>query len=148
VPRRAYNCRMRVRDVMTDEVTTVEETATVGDALKLLQELEIRHLPVTRSGEVVGMLSDRDFRSLGLTLITDLERLDRLQAVLEAPVSGLMSGDVIRVNPESDLREVVDLMVDEKIGAVPVVDPDTGDLDGIVSYVDALKGMRELLEPE
>jgi len=139
---------MRVRDVMTDEVTTVEETATVGDALKLLQELEIRHLPVTRSGEVVGMLSDRDFRSLGLTLVTDLERLDRLQAVLEAPVSGLMSGDVIRVNPESDLREVVDLMVDEKIGAVPVVDPDTGDLDGIVSYVDALKGMRELLEPE
>ena len=133
---------------MTEDVTVLEETATVGEALRLLSDLEIRHLPVVRGREVVGMLSDRDLRSLGLSLVTDMERLDRVSALLSAPVSGLMTADVIRVHAETDLREVAELMIDEKIGAVPVVDPETGELSGIVSYVDAMRGMLRVLEPD
>ena len=114
---------------MTEEVTTVEETAPLGMAYSLL--------------------SDRDIRTLGISPPpADEESIERVQALLDEPVSSVMSSNVIRVSPETDLREVVDLMVGEKIGAVPVCDDATGDLLGILSYVDALAGMRELLEPE
>ena len=54
-----------------------------------------------------------------------------------------MSADVVKVYPETDLGEVIDRMLDEKVGAVPVVDADTGDLLGIVSYVDVLRALRD-----
>ncbi|MBW2464399.1 MAG: CBS domain-containing protein, partial [Deltaproteobacteria bacterium] len=42
--------------------------------------------------------------------------------------------------------EIIDLMVDEKVGAVPVVEGDSNDLVGLVSYVDVLRALRETLD--
>lgn len=130
---------------MTTDVTTIDETASVGEALSLLEELDIRHLPVVRDGEVVGMVSDRDIQGLGLKLIHDIESLDRMQSRLTTPVSQLMSGDLVSVDPSTDLRDIVELMIDEKIGAVPVVDEERGRLAGIVSYVDCLRVLLDVL---
>jgi acetoin utilization protein AcuB len=55
-----------------------------------------------------------------------------------------MTTDVISVNPETELEEVVDLMIEHKIGAVPVVEADSSKLVGIVSYIDALRAARDL----
>lgn len=44
-----------------------------------------------------------------------------------------------------DVVEAIDLMIEHRIGAVPVVEPGTGELLGIVSYVDALRAARDLL---
>jgi acetoin utilization protein AcuB len=52
---------------------------------------------------------------------------------------------VVTVNPESDVAEVIDLMIEHKIGAVPVVEADSTRLVGIVSYVDALRAARDLV---
>src|SRR5690606_3665292 len=101
-------------------VTTVDEDLTVGEALEIMEEKDIRHLPVVRGREVVGMLSDRDMRGLGVSLVSDVESLQRLQARLGAKVTSLMSSDVITVEPATDVREIVDLMLEEKISAVPV----------------------------
>ena len=54
---------------MTRDPVTVNERATIGEAWRLLAEESIRHLPVVRDGDVVGILSDRDFRSLGVSLV-------------------------------------------------------------------------------
>jgi len=59
----------------------------------------------------------------------------------DAPVADLMSSDVISVELETGIDEIIDLMIDEKVGAVPVVD-DRGVLVGIVSYVDLLNELR------
>ena len=138
---------MRAQDVMTEDVTTVEETAPLGMAYTLLSQLDIRHLPVVRGGsEVVGMLSDRDMRTLGISPPpADVESIERVQALLDEPVSSVMSSDVIRVSPETDLRDVVDLMVENKIGAVPVVEAGSSKLIGIVSYVDVLNAARDAM---
>src|SRR5262245_29255713 len=53
---------MRVRDIMTKEVETVPPTATVHEAWSLMREKRIRHLVVTKDGNVVGVVSDRDVR--------------------------------------------------------------------------------------
>jgi acetoin utilization protein AcuB len=59
-----------------------------------------------------------------------------------------MSSDVICVEPETELADVVELLLEHKIGALPVVRPDTRELIGIVSYIDVLRGLRDRLEEE
>ena len=137
---------MTAEEIMTEDVTTLDETSTLGDALELMEEQDIRHVPVVRSGEVVGMLSDRDLRSLGVSLVSDLESLDKLQTRLRGKVASLMTGDVYSVDRTADVKEVVDLMLEEKISAVPVVEEDTATLVGIISYVDVLRALRDALD--
>ena len=122
----------RTVDVMTESPTTVSPRATVEAAIRLLEAQEIRHLPVVNeAGELVGMLSDRDLRG-------------NLGADGGPPGSArivdVMNGDVIQALADDDLLEIAELMVDNKVGAIPIVD-ERGVLVGIVSYVDILRSM-------
>ena len=136
---------MTADEIMTEDVTTIDETATLAQAVEVMEERGIRHLPVVRGRELVGMLSDRDLRGYGVSMVSDVETLERLQARLGEPVSKAMSADVIRVGPATDVPEVVDLLLEEHIHAVPVVDDDTDILIGIVSADDVLRAMRSSL---
>jgi acetoin utilization protein AcuB len=131
-------------DVMTRRPAVLEENATVRDAVDLLQSVDVRHVPVvSETREVIGMVSDRDLRGLPLVNVTtDLPPIPP-----EASIGQVMSSDVITVQPETDLREVIDLLLDHKIGAVPVVDAE-GLLVGIVSYVDLLRVLDPVQELE
>ncbi|MBN1652326.1 MAG: CBS domain-containing protein [Deltaproteobacteria bacterium] len=137
---------MTVDEIMTKDPVVASETTTLGEALEILSELEIRHLPVVRDGDLVGMLSDRDLRILGLSLINDLESMSSLRSHLNARVSSLMTGDVITVDRDASIREVVELMISEKVGAIPVVETDTATLVGIVSYIDILQAFGDRLD--
>jgi acetoin utilization protein AcuB len=100
---------------------------------------------VVDGGELVGMISDRDLRELGIYRLTDVADLDRIKALGETVVSSVMSSDVQSVEPSASLNEVIELMISEKVGAVPVVDGHNGTLVGIISYVDVLRAAGELL---
>lgn len=137
---------MNARDIMTHDPMTAAMTARVRDALNILQTLEIRHLPVVNEkNELVGMISDRDLRNARIPMTTDDTRGPN-GAYLDAKVTDVMSSDVVTVGPEADVGEIIDLMLENKVGAVPVVEDSTGDLLGIVSYVDVLREMRGVLE--
>lgn len=137
---------MIVEDIMTGNPMTVTETTTIAEAMNTMAEQGIRHLPVVRGEDVVGILSDRDFSSLGVALVNDVESYEQLRARLGQAVSALMSGGVVTADQDSDVTDVVDLMLDEKLAALPVVESGTQRLVGIVSYVDVLKAARELFE--
>jgi acetoin utilization protein AcuB len=139
---------MTAEDIMTRDPVTVNERATIGEAWRLLAEGSIRHLPVVRDGDVVGILSDRDFRSLGVSLAADVESFDRVRERLLAPVSALMTSGVVTAGREADVSELVDLMLDETLSAVPVVEDGTQELVGIVSYIDVLRAAQPLFEDE
>lgn len=132
---------MVVDEVMTREPTTVRSTVSIGEALSTLKEMDARHLPVVDGGELVGILSDRDL----LELRNLLDDPDADTSVLERAVSGYMSTDVASVSPETELAEAVDIMLERRVGALPVLEEETESLVGIVSYVDVLKAAREFL---
>jgi CBS domain-containing protein len=132
---------MVVDEVMTRQPTTVRSRVSMGEALSTLKEVDARHLPVVDGGELVGILSDRDL----LELRNVLDDPDANTSVLERPVSDYMSTDVAWVNPETELTEAVDIMLERRVGALPVLEAETGALVGIVSYVDVLKAAREFL---
>jgi acetoin utilization protein AcuB len=124
---------MKARDVMTEGPVSVRSSTPLRECVAVLQSLDVRHLPVIdRHGQLVGVLSDRDLR-----------KLDLHASRLEAPVSQVVSTGVFSVGPDADVIDVVDLMIDQQIGAVPVVDED-GALIGIVSYVDLLRELAPL----
>jgi acetoin utilization protein AcuB len=130
---------LTARELMTENPVTVPATAKVRQAVQLLQTLDIRHLPVVdEDGELVGMLSDRDLRSLSIPYLIGEEYVGNVAAARDVRVSTMMTGDVLSVTPETDASDIVELMLDNKIGAVPVTEDD-GTLIGIVSYVDILR---------
>ncbi len=139
---------MNARDVMTPNPMTIRSQATVAEAWDLMGEMEIRHVPVVDDGTLVGMLSDRDLGRLDVTRMLVAEGADALRQELATPVAKLMSLDVIAAEPETELGDIVDVLVEHKVGALPVVHPDTRELVGIISYVDVLRALQDLLGEE
>jgi CBS domain-containing protein len=123
---------LHAHDLMKRNPVSILATESLHVAVEVLATLDIRHLPVVdASGDLVGMLSDRDLRAVPRPLTG---------ADLDTKVSEVMTSGVVRVDTDADAAEVVDLMLDYKIGAVPVTDED-GSLVGIISYVDVLRSL-------
>ena len=123
---------MSVAEVMTPRPRTIRPTDTVEKAIDVLENAEFRHLPVVDDeGALVGILSDRDLGS---------RRKREFDA--ETRVEDLMSGSVVSLTIDAEIGDAVDAMLEQRIGAVPVVDGN-GRLRGIVSYVDVLRALLE-----
>ncbi|HTM44755.1 MAG TPA: CBS domain-containing protein [Polyangiaceae bacterium] len=132
---------MTVDEIMTTVPVTTSPRATVRQALRLLHELDLRHLPVVDDGRLIGMLSDRDFRTaLGPGYLDGVSSAE----AMNGSVAALMSSDLVCVSPETEIAEVVDLMIEHRVGAIPVAGDDEDDLLGIVTYVDVLRAARDL----
>ncbi len=142
---------MSVEAIMTRTVLSVEPNTSVREAIRLIEDSDIRHLPVIEAGRVVGMLSDRDLREYRIPIMLELERYDderdrsRVDALLDTPVSELMSSDVISVESRETIASAIEAMLRFRVGAVPVIDHFTEQLVGILSYVDVLRYTSELL---
>lgn len=134
---------MTIDDLMTPDPATLAPEDTVRDAIDLLRSLDVRHVPIVRKGQLIGMLSDRDLREATLPTLHAFDDPDGARKVYEKPLADLMRSDVISVQPSADAADVIDLMIDYKVGAVPVVDD--GALVGIVSYIDVLRVCRDLI---
>lgn len=135
---------MIVRDVMSKDPVTADESTTVREAIELLFTLEVRHLPVTSGGQLVGIVSDRDVRQLTVPISWNESVIaeDSVDAdLLEQPVTAVMSGGIISVEPDTKVTEVIDVICEQRVGALPVVDSG-GAVVGMISYVDLLRALR------
>jgi predicted transcriptional regulator len=137
---------MNARDVMTPNPVTATAQASIADVWNLMRELEIRHVPVVDRGALVGMLSDRDLARLDVARALTVEGAEALGQELATPIINIMSSDVIFVEPETGLSEVVGLLLEYRVGALPVIHPDTRTVVGIISYIDVLRALQEGLE--
>ncbi len=136
---------MIVQEVMTRGPYVASVRDSIRKVLETLAEADVRHLPVVEDGSLVGIVSDRDLREVVPSALDVVERPLESARMLARPVSELMSSDVISVTPADDLVEAIDLMIEHRIGAVPVVENGSAELVGIVSYVDALRAARDAL---
>jgi acetoin utilization protein AcuB len=134
---------MKVVEIMTRDPLSVNPTETIGKVKELMADNNIRHLPVLKGRELVGIVTDRDIRAFVIRGL--LESPVAHEKALDVQVSALMTSHPISVAPDDDLREAVELLIEEKFGAVPVVDATEG-LVGIVSYVDVLRCFLNQLE--
>jgi acetoin utilization protein AcuB len=133
---------------MTVNPVTVIPQASIAEVWDLMRELEVRHVPVVYGGALVGMVSDRDLAHLDIARLLAAEGAETLREELAKPIVDVMSADVISVEPETEVSEVVGLLLEHKIGALPVVRPDTRQVVGIISYIDVLRALEDRLEEQ
>jgi acetoin utilization protein AcuB len=136
---------IRVLDVMTKDPLTVMPSETIAQADELMSENRFRQIPVVKDKELVGILTDRDIRSFLSGSL--LESPEMREKSLNIKVSEIMTTEPITLSPDDDLQEAVELLIDEKIGGIPVVDEAEG-LVGIVTYVDVLRCFLNRLQEE
>jgi len=136
---------IKVVDVMTKDPLTIGPSETVGEAEELMTENGIRQLPVVKNSDLIGIITDRDVRSFlaGSSVSSPNER----EQALRTQVSDLMTSNPLTLAPDDELQDAVELLVEQKIGGVPVVDPAEG-LVGIVTYVDVLRCFLNRLQEE
>src|SRR5262249_36844177 len=90
-----------VRDVMTREVVTIGPEMSCDKARRLMDELRIRHLPVVDGGRLVGMVSDRDVRSVAVQSPGTL-------------ASRIMTPDPVTVTPDTRVEYAARIMLDRR----------------------------------
>jgi len=139
---------MIAADLMTPDPTTVIPEASIAEAWDLMRDLDIRHLPVVEGRTLVGMVSDRDLGRMDMAGILASGGADALREELGTTVVKIMSADVIAIDTETDLDDIVSLLIEHKVGALPVVSPGTRDVVGILSYIDVLKAFESALRDD
>jgi acetoin utilization protein AcuB len=133
---------------MTPDPLTVTPQASIAEVWDLMREVDVRHIPVVQGGALVGMLSDRDLARIDMARLLKVEGADALRQELATPIVQVMSSNVISVEPDTEVGDVIALLLDHKIGALPVVEAGTREVLGIISYVDVLRALQGLLEEE
>ena len=136
---------MKVVDIMTRDALTVTPTETIGQADELMNTNKIRQLPVVQGKDLVGIVTDRDIRSFLSGSL--LEGVEAREEALNTKIREIMTTEPMTLSPDDDLQEAVEIMIDEKIGGIPVVDEAEG-LVGIVTYVDVLRCFLNRLQEE
>ena len=134
---------IKVANVMTTHPVSVAPEDSIQQTLEIMDEENFRQLPVTNEKELIGIITDRDIRSfLGGR---SLSYLEAQEVAMKTKVAAVMTDKPITLSPDDDLREAVELLLEEKVGGIPIVDPDGG-LMGIITYVDVLRCFLEQME--
>jgi CBS domain-containing membrane protein len=126
---------MKVSDLMTSEVATLQRNEMLSLAEQLMSLGRIRHLPVVdEEGELVGIVSQRDLFHSGLLRALGHGKHSAARVREMLPVKEVMTTDVITTTGGASLEEAARLMYEKKIGCLPVVE--NGRLVGILTEGD------------
>src|SRR5438067_12706840 len=128
---------MRVGDIMTAKPITVEPQTPMLEARQRMGEERIRHLVVVQDGLVVGIVTDRDIRLNMPSPATSLSVWEINYLLGRLTVADVMSRSVIVVDSNRPVAEAARIMIDQKIGALPVMDD--GGLTGIITESDFVR---------
>ncbi len=135
---------MLVRERMTAHPITVQEDTSVTDALTFMRQNRVRRLPVLdRHGRLVGIVSEKDLLYASPSPATTLSVYEISYLLSKLKVKEIMTREVITVCPDCPLEEAARIMVDHKIGGLPVVED--GRLVGIITETDLFKVFLEML---
>lgn len=127
---------MSIINYCSPYLLTVEEDRPLDEVMKLMEEAEVRHLPVVSKGHAIGLLSQRD-----LKIFENIELAKRFTA------EDVMVRDIFITNEETDLANVVRVMVEKKYGSCLVRRKD-GKISGIFTAIDGLRLLKDFLVKE
>jgi acetoin utilization protein AcuB len=135
---------MLVRERMTAIPVTVNPDTTYEDAFQILREKKIRRLPVVdKNGDLVGIVVEKDLLYASPSPATSLSVFEVHYLLSKLRVKDVMTKRVITVGGDCPLEEAARIMVDHKIGSLPVVDGKR--VVGIITETDVFKTMAEAL---
>ena len=136
---------MFVATRMTKHPLTVEPSATLNEASKIMKNNHFHRLPVVENGKLVGYFSDRDLMRVSPSPATTLSRYEVRELLDKLTVREIMKKDVVTVQESATIEEAALIMYNHKVGGLAVLS-DVGMLVGIITATDILKTFVDLME--
>jgi len=133
---------MLVKDIMTRNLITIDPETSFTNALKIMRENKIRRLPVLEGKKLVGIVTEKDILYASPSKATTLDVWELHYLLNKLKVKEIMTKNVITVQEDTPIEEAAKIMVDNKIGALPVLKED--ELVGIVTETDIFKIFLEM----
>lgn len=123
---------MLVSKIMSPDPVSIPPDKRVGQALKLMQKHNIRHLPVVKNDRMVGWITSRDLREV--LLASMLEKITVADVMLTSPII---------VTPDTPVEEAARLIYEHKVGGMPVLEGDR--LVGVITMLDLISAFLSML---
>ncbi len=133
---------MFVSHWMTRKVFTVSPDDSVTDAVKLMKEKGIKHIPVLKGSKLKGIISDRDIKEYTPSKATSLDIYELHYLFAKTKVKEIMKTKVITTTPETPVEEAAMVMYDHGVGSLPVMED--GLLVGIISDRDIFRVLVDI----
>jgi acetoin utilization protein AcuB len=134
---------MLVKNWMSKEVITVEADDTMQNAIYILQEQNIKMLPVMDDTNLVGIITDRDLKKASPSDATTLDMHELLFLISKIKVKDLMKKPVFTARPDDTVEEAAALLLEKKISGLPVID-ENNRLVGIITRSDIFRVLLSL----
>ena len=134
---------MLVSERMKKPVLTITPDISIHDALNILKQEQIRHIPVLEEGKLVGIVTNEDLFYASPSPATSLSIWDMNYLISKITVKEVMTENVVTVSEDTPIEEAALLMAKYKIGCLPVMR--NSELVGIITETDLLKLLPELL---
>ncbi|MBI5015955.1 MAG: CBS domain-containing protein [Deltaproteobacteria bacterium] len=131
---------MLVRKWMTSTPKTIGKGQSVTDAIRMLKESGIRHLPVMDGDRLVGIVTDRDLKDFSPSKATTLDMFELHYLLSKATVADAMRRNPVTVQPDDTIEKAALLMHDHKIGCLPVLG-EKGRLVGLLTQEDVFEAL-------
>ena len=132
--------RLTVADWMTKKPITIEEDASVIEAIHLLKEKNIRRLPVMNKGKLVGLVTEKMLFGYMPAKASSLDQWELHYLLSKTPVRAAMNPKPHTVGPDTLISEAAKLIHDRKLNGITVVDA-KGDLVGLLTTTNALEAL-------
>jgi CBS domain-containing protein len=127
---------VKVVEIMKEKVVSISADDTLRIVGEIMELGHVRHLPVVRQGELVGVVSQRDLLRASLSNVMGLPQDEKSRFLEGVRISEVMSAPPISVGPDLSVEAAAGVMAEKKIGCLPVVSD--GKLLGIVTDTDIL----------
>jgi acetoin utilization protein AcuB len=132
--------RLTVAEWMTKNPITIEEDASVIEAIHLLKEKSIRRLPVMRKGKLAGLVTEKMLYGYMPAKATSLDQWELHYLLSKTPVKAAMNPKPHTVRPDTLVSEAAKLLHDRKLNGILVVDEE-GDLVGLMTTTNFLEAL-------
>jgi len=133
-----------VGEIMTRDVVTLEEDATLENVDESMRALRFRHIPVVDGKRLIGLISQRDVLRASASTLLPAGHQQTEFLTKKFAVRDVMTRDVQTVRAETPLGNAAQSMLRGKVGCLPVIDADNK-LVGILTEADFVKLSAALL---
>jgi len=133
---------MPVSAIMTKDLVTISHSDDLTTAELLFKKNNIRHIPVVNGNQIIGMLSYTDLLRISYADAVDEYETDVDTMVYNMfTIEQVMAKKLVKVHPQSTIKEVAEILSEKGFHALPVVDKE--ELVGIVTTTDLINYLLE-----
>lgn len=129
--------RRMVKDWMTSDPIIIDPRTTLPEAARLMKECSIRRLPVVENGRLVGIVTLGDIREASPSNATSLSIYELNYLLSRLTIGEVMTREPISITSDTSIEAAARLMLERKIGGLPVVD--AGKVVGIITESDIFR---------